>query len=141
MIDAKFVGMERVRRNISDVKEAAQKAAADAMERGANEVVDTAKSFVPYRDGALRRSIGWTWGNAPAGSISIGTIRGRQYSALRITIYAGNKEAFYARFQEFGTVKMAANPFFFVAWRINRRRIKSRVTRETNKAIKRAFTQ
>lgn len=45
---------------------------------------------------------------ALAGSIRPG---GR---GLRRTVRAGNRRAYYARFQEFGTRKMAANPFLIV---------------------------
>lgn len=81
-------------------------------------------------------SIGWTWGDAPKGAMTIGTVGGKEYGALRITIYAGGKEAFYARFHEFGTVKMHARPFFFPVWRVWKRRVKTRISRAISRAIK-----
>jgi HK97 gp10 family phage protein len=94
---------------------------------------------------ALVNSIGWTWGNAPRGSVSVGTVRGRQFSRMAITIYAGTRDkslgsadAFYARFQEFGTVKMAANPFFYPSWRANKTRVKASLTRAVKRAVKKA---
>lgn len=41
-----------------------------------------------------------------------------------------------ARIQEFGTKNMPANPFFFPAWRLNRSRIRSRISRSVSKAWK-----
>lgn len=42
----------------------------------------------------------------------------------------------YAKYQEFGTVKMPANPFFYPVWRARRRRVKVRISRAISKAIK-----
>ena len=46
--------------------------------------------------------------------------------------------AFLSGFQEFGTKDMPDNPFFFPVWRARKRRVKSRLTRNINKAIKEA---
>lgn len=106
-----------------------------AMEKGANELVAMAKSLVPVDSGALRDSIGWTWGSAPKGSMVLAesdAVDGGE----RITVYAGSDEAFWARWQEFGTQHHAPQPFFYVSYRFLKRRIKSRITREMKKAIK-----
>ena len=115
------------------------------LEAQAAKVVADMKRLVPVDSGALRDSIGWTWGNAPRGSVSVGTVRGRQFSRMAITIYAGTRDkslgsadAFYARFQEFGTVKMAANPFFYPSWRANKTRVKASLTRAVKRAVKKA---
>jgi len=73
---------------------------------------------------------------APAGSLTIGTVGGREFGTMRITIFAGGGDAFYARFQEFGTVDMTANPFFFPVWRAHRRRARTRISRAISKAIR-----
>ncbi|WP_411838575.1 HK97-gp10 family putative phage morphogenesis protein [Paracoccus sp. ME4] len=39
-----------------------------------------------------------------------------------------------ARLQEFGTQSMPANPFFFPAWRANRSRVRSKLTRAVKNA-------
>jgi len=59
-------------------------------------VVARAGAAAPVRTGALRGSI------RPLGK------------GLRRRVRAGNKQAFYARYQEFGTRKMAANPFLVI---------------------------
>jgi HK97 gp10 family phage protein len=107
-----------------------------AMEDAANDIVEEMWFRAPHRTGDLAGSIGWTWGDAPAGTLVIGTVGGREYGTMRITIYAGGGDAFYARFQEFGTVKMPANPFFFPVWRARRKRIKSRISRAISKGIR-----
>ncbi|MDX0572177.1 HK97 gp10 family phage protein [Sinorhizobium medicae] len=103
-----------------------------AMEKGAEELVGMMKRLAPVDQGDLRDSIAWAWGEAPKGATvlaeSAPTERG-----LKITVYATD---FKARWLEFGTVKMSAHPFFFPSYRVLRKRIKSRITREMRKAIK-----
>jgi len=121
----------------------------EAMEKGADEIVTMAKSLVADDSGALRDSIGWTYGRAPKGAMTIGKVESSG-GDLTITIYAGNEEAFYARWIEFGTSAhtaggkftgakipaQPARPFFYVSFRANRKRVKSRITRAINKAAK-----
>ena len=111
---------------------------AAAMEETAAQLVAEMKSVAPRETGTLADSIAWTWGDAPKGAMTIGTVGGREYGTLRITIYAGGGEAFYAKFQEFGTVKMPARPYFFPVWRARKRRTRGRITRAIGKAIKKA---
>ena len=108
-----------------------------AMEEAATDIVEEMWSRAPQgATGRVGASIGWTWGDAPAGSFTIGKVGGKEYSSLKITIYAGGGDAFYAKFHEFGTVKMPANPFFFPVWRARRKRVKGRISRAISKAIK-----
>lgn len=137
--------LNRKLRAIPQVVEAEIKA---AMAKGADEVVALAKSLVPVDDGDLRDSIEWTWGDAPSGALAIASAGDGN---LRITIYAGDEKAFYARWVEFGTAQhpqggmfkgathpgTTAQPFFYPSWRALRRRVKSRLTRAMNKAAKR----
>lgn len=127
-----------------------RQATRDAMEKGAGEIVAMARSLVPVLKepdkrrvaGALRDSIGWTWGDAPKGSITIAS-SSPIGNGERITIFAGTRDkslgvadAFYARWVEFGTQDMAAHPFFFPSYRFLKRRVKGRITRAMKKAIR-----
>ena len=98
------------------------------------------EAFVPERTGALFESIGWVWGDsAPSGSISVGTLRSGADPDLVITMFAGNDEAFWARWVEFGTQAhsigsgehpgTSAQPFFYPAVRLNRKGGRRRLTR------------
>lgn len=106
----------------------------------AERIVELAKSLCPVDQGDLRDSIGWSFGDAPKGSISIAS---QAVGATRITIFAGNDKAYYARFVEFGTQASKdhratrANPFFFPAWRALRKNVK----RELGKAIRAAVQE
>lgn len=107
-----------------------------AMEQSANEIVALMKRLVPKgATGRGEESIGWTWGEAPEGSMTLGTVQ-MPGGDMAITIYAAGGEAFYLRFHEFGTQKMAASPFFFPAYRLNKRRAKNRITRAIRKGLK-----
>jgi HK97 gp10 family phage protein len=133
-----------------------------AMETSAQEIVDMARNLVPVDELTLYESIGWTWGDPPKGSITLGRSQRNPGDGLRITIFAGNDEAFYARWIEFGTKPhnaalgggtvsgkkslagggglghpgTRAQPFFFVSYRANRRRVLSRISRATTAAAR-----
>lgn len=150
---AKIIGLKRLQKKLDKLPAAVKQRIREAMEQGANEIVNMAKSLVPVGNypggGALRDSIGWTYGRAPKGAMTIGKVQSVG-GDLTITIYAGNSEAFYARWIEFGTSPhrnrglfagsqhpgTAAQPFFYVSFRANRRRVKGRVSRAITKAAK-----
>ncbi|WP_372570364.1 HK97-gp10 family putative phage morphogenesis protein [Ruegeria jejuensis] len=129
-------GLDKLNRRWKAIPERVKVNVRATMEDLANDIVEEMWSRAPYDDGVLQASIGWTWGEAPAGALTIGTVGGREFGTMRITIFAGGGEAFYARFQEFGTVEMAANPFFFPVWRAHRRGVKGRISRAISKAIR-----
>ena len=143
-------GLDRLQKKLALIPRSVTEAVQAELERQAADMVAMMKRLVPVESGALRDSIGWTWGDAPAGSMVIGTVNakgkrsavGASYASMVITIYAGSSgkkgDTFYARFQEFGTRKMVANPFFFVTYRAKRKSAKSALTRAMRKAIKNA---
>lgn len=155
---AKVIGLDRLNRKLSLLPLAARRRIREAMGQGADELVATMKSLVPVDNGDLRDSIAWTWGAAPKGALTIATVRGRGMrntgSENTITVYAGNADAFWARWVEFGTAAhtaggefagatipaIPASPFFFVSYRANRKRVKSRITRAINKSAKEVAT-
>ena len=110
-----------------------------ALELSANDLVAYMKALVPKETGALRDSIGWTWGtDIPDGAVALDSV-GDDGDDFRITIYAGSREAFYARWVEFGTVDQPAHAFFFPAYRLKKAEIKRRITRAINKATRDAW--
>ena len=134
----------RLQARLAKVPDIARAAAANAMEEGAAEIVAEMKRLAPVQSGALRDSINWTWGDVPAGSFTIADIRsgnnaGEQYATLRIKIYAGSREAYYARWQEFGTKDQPAQPFFYVIWRKEKAKFRKRIRTAVRKAIKEAY--
>lgn len=142
-------GLKELQRKLDALPARVKQRIREAMEAGADEIVSMAKALVPADSGALRESIGWTYGRAPKGAMTIGKVQSIG-GDLTITIYAGNSEAFYARWVEFGTSAhkaggkfegadipaIPAQPFFYVSFRANRKRVKGRITRAINKAAK-----
>jgi HK97 gp10 family phage protein len=142
-------GLKELQRKLDRMPRVAKARIRQAMEQGADDIVNLAKSLVAVDTGALKESIGWTWGRAPKGAMTLGKIESTG-GDLTITIYAGNSEAFWARWVEFGTAAhtaggmsagatipaIPASPYFFVSYRANRKRVKSRITRAINKAAK-----
>ncbi|WP_369455944.1 HK97-gp10 family putative phage morphogenesis protein [Brucella anthropi] len=134
---SRIIGLEKLQKKLNAMPKLVKQEIRKALEQSAEEIVSLAKSLVPVDKGDLRDSIGWTYGDVPKGSISLGSVKASELTGdLTITVYAGNSQAFYARWQEFGTQKMQAQPFFYPAYRALRRRAKGRVTRATNKAAK-----
>lgn len=129
-------GAARIVARFNAIPAAVRDAARDALEKSAEEIVQMMRRLVPVRTGEARASIGWTWGDAPAGAITIGTVGDASYGTQRITIYAGAGDAYHARFLEFGTKYMPAHPFFFPAYRALKRRAKGRITRAMTKAAR-----
>jgi HK97 gp10 family phage protein len=141
----KILGLDRLQRKLKRLPEAATTEIRAAMEKAAGEIVSMMKSLVAVDSGALRDSIGWTWGQAPKGSLTVASVTSAG-GELTLTIYAGNSEAFYARWIEFGTNRhvnagkfagsqhpgTSAQPFFYVSWRANKRGTK----RAVNKALR-----
>lgn len=142
-------GLKSLNSKLAKLPAAAENRIKEAMSAGADEIVAMMKSLVAVDDGTLRDSIGWTFGEAPKGAIKIGSVKSRN-GKLAITIYAGNSEAYYARWVEFGTAAHVnggmfagthnpgtkAQSFFYVSYRANRRRVKSRITRAITKSAK-----
>lgn len=149
-------GVGKVHAQLEAVSADIQLALKVQLEKEAEKLVQAMKSITPIlrrpdyrrRAGALRDSIGWTWGDAPAGSIAIAkSSSGAKYGKMAITIYAGTRDkklgaedAFYAHFVEFGTQKMVASPFFFPVYRANKKNIRTNLSRAVSRAVKASKT-
>ena len=137
-------GLDRVSRKLALIPKKAMEALAEQLEKNATELVADMKRLAPKETGRLAASIGWTWGDAPKGSMTLGTVKGGRragqgFGVMRITIYAGGRgknDPFWAWFQEFGTSKMAANPFFYPTYRAKKSAMRSRATRAFKQAVK-----
>lgn len=127
---AKIIGEDALFRKLTLIPQKLRARIKDAMAEQADEIVDMMRRLVPVEPGKpdLKDTIGWRWGGrAPKGARALGTVHAEQSSDLTITIFAGDNQTFYATFIEFGTVKMAARPFFFVSWRANRKAARTKV--------------
>ncbi len=139
----KITNIDRLNRKLKQLPAVARELIRAEMAKAADEIVGMMKRLAPVlavpvkdrRSGALRDSIGWTWGAAPKGSVVVASVASKS-DDMRITIYAGNAEAYYARWVEFGTQKMRAHPYFYVSWRANKRRTVRRLGKAVRDAAK-----
>lgn len=143
------LGLDRLNRKLAALPVVAQKRIREAMEQGADEIVRMMKSLCPTDSGDLRDSIAWTWGKTPKGAMTLAKVT-QTGGENTLTIYAGNADAYYARFVEFGVAShtagglfagatipaIAKQPFFYVSYRANKRKVKGRITRAINKAAR-----
>lgn len=130
-----ILNLARLDRKLKRLPLVASQHIRQAMEVVADDIVAMMKSLVAVDDGDLKGSIGWTWGKAPKGSLALASVRANLGGNLTLTIYAGNAEAYYARWVEFGTAKhpnkgkfegtehpgTSAQPYFFVSFRANKK--------------------
>lgn len=157
----------RVAAKLKQIPAVAVDAARQAMEDGAADIVRQMQSLVRRRSGKLADSIGWTWGDLPPGTFMIDEIRsgknkGEQFATLRLKIYAGSRDAFYARFVEFGTAPHSlatnastlrnkrqgqgashpgtvAQPFFYPTWKKMRAKYRRDIRNRVRAAIREAW--
>lgn len=163
----KVLGRERLKKKFDYYPKEVRRGIVKAMEKGAEDIVQLAKYLAPKSGstGALEESIGWTWGASPRGSMVLATATGKVTDGmLTITVYAGDDEAFYARWVEFGTAAHSiakgggtkagiiaalggggkrhpgtpAHPFFYPAYRAKRKSVSSRIRSATTKAGRKA---
>lgn len=115
---AKTEGLERLKAKIAALPLVAKDEMKAALNVGADELVAMQQRLAPRDRGDLAQSIEKKEGR----------------HELAVIVQAGGPKAIHARWNEFGTVKMPAQPFFFPAYRALRKRIRSRVNRASKKA-------
>lgn len=148
---AKMQGLAQLNRKLRAIPRSAKNAARKAVVQGAEEIAALQRSLAPVDDGDLRDSIHVTMPgqttppySQPGGSRTAGP--------EEAIVTAGNTKVRYAHLQEFGVAPhtnggqfagtqnpgFAAQPFFWPGYRALRKRVRGRVTRQINKAIKEA---
>lgn len=135
----KIAGKDKFLRQIGALPAALRAEVRKALEASAEETTDLMKRFVPVESGKLRASIGYGFEGVPAGASKSASRSAKAETGLAVTMYAGGREAFYARYQEFGTQDMVAQPFFYPGYRLGRKRAKARLARAVRAGAKKAF--
>lgn len=134
----KILNEKRLMARISRIDPAVGRAVKGAVGRAAEAHADTARLRAPEDTGDLKRSIGWAFGSARGGVIPLGGKRLNK-SDITAVAYAGDKRAYYARFQEFGTSRNRAQPYFFPAARVIAPGFRADLKRAGKSAIKAAI--
>lgn len=119
---ASVEGLARLNAKLDRLPKVARKRIHDALEANAKELVSAQKTLAARsrRTGKLMNSIKAYEGDHD----------------LSIQVQAGDGEAYYARFVEFGTVRTSAKPFFFPPYRLLKKKLKSRVKSAIGKSVK-----
>ncbi len=148
---AKVRNRDALLRKLAALPPAVRSAVKQALAQGADQITDEMKRLAPKDTGKLRNSIVQTWGG---GKVRYSSLAGSSGEAgdpdLSVRISAGNSEVRYAHLVEFGTAPhinggrfagtkhpgTSPRPFFYPAYRANKRRVKSRISRATTRAVK-----
>ncbi len=137
----KIKGKDVFAKQLARLPDAMKDDVRNAVRDSAEDMAEFAYRLAPVQTGKLRFSIDVTMGPPPRGTIStVGNAQAAKGDeGLIATVYAGGDGAYYARFQEFGTVNMAANPFFFPAYRASKKPAMRRMQAAVRRGAKKAF--
>ena len=130
-------GLSSFQRRMRAIPKAAREAVKPVLTRQADAMAGTMKALAPVDEGNLKRSIAITGpGEAtppysqPGGSMVV------PENAVAITV--GNTDVRYPHLQEYGTTFHLAQPFFWPAVRLHRKKAMAAIKRGIGKAIKEA---
>lgn len=112
--------LDKLNRRMQAIPPAVRRAVVPALDQSANELVGTMRGLAPDDP------------KTPAPDLKT-SIKWREEHELRRTVFTDD---FKARWQEFGTVKMSANPFFWPAYRLKKKKLASRIKRAIGKAVR-----
>lgn len=131
-----FTNRVRLQRRLQSIAPGVRRALKAQNAINAAEMVETAKGFAPVDEGDLKASIRHE-------DVSDGTKISQRVSAGGPTttkpVRKGQSASYdRANAAEYGADGSPAHPFFWPAWRLKRRRFKSRMTRAGKKAIQEA---
>lgn len=157
-------GLAELRARLNErIPQAVMETLRDQIEKEAQKLVGQMQAKVT-QEGI---KIDWTWGDTPAGAVSIGTVRNNSYARLAVTVYAmgfsneGKGAGHYplpagfpaiARWAEFGTAdrfqwktgngkytgRIQEGAYFYPTYRERRKNIRSNITRAIKRGIKNA---
>ena len=123
-----FKNKARAIRRLRAMPPAVRKAVRAQLAKNAEELVQTVKAFAPVDEGDLQASVEQR-DTSDASRIS-----------REVRVEARDERGRpYPRWVEFGTSDSQPRPFFWPAYRLKRRRFKSRLTRVARKAIEEAI--
>lgn len=127
--------LARLQAKFAALPQNARTAIKAALDASGTELAEAARALAPVRTGKLRDSIVSTSGGSATPSYSQpgGSHVVPDYS---VKVTAGNSDVRYAHLVEYGTTDAPAQPFFWPAYRILKKRLRSRVSRAVGKAAR-----
>jgi HK97 gp10 family phage protein len=129
--------LKSLQRRLEAIPKEVRKAVQPALEKSGNELADTMRQLAePSRDsGNLIASIAVTTaGNTTPPYSQPGGSKVVPPNAVVVT--AGNADVRYPHLVEYGTTKAAAQPFFWPAYRLLKKRISNRIKRSISNAVR-----
>lgn len=125
----------RLRRRLRAIPVAVKDAVVPALIQSGNELAGRMKHLAPKDTGALADSIAVTppGGSTPAYSQPGGS---RVAAENQVLVTAGNDGVRYPHLVEYGTLEAPAQPYFWPAYRLTKKRIANRVKRAIGKAVR-----
>ncbi|WP_332712623.1 HK97-gp10 family putative phage morphogenesis protein [Pelagibacterium mangrovi] len=125
----------RLQRRLEAIPKAVKSAVHPALIQSGNEIAGTMKTLAPVDTGALRDSIEVTApGTASPPYSQPGGSRLAAENEVLITV--GNEDVRYPHLVEYGTQNSSAQPFFWPAFRLLRKKASNRIKRAVSKAVK-----
>lgn len=134
--------LDRLNRRLAAVPKAVRQAVQPALSQSGNELASAMKTLAePSRDtGDMIDSIAVTPGGQTTPPYSQpGGSRAVPENAVAVTV--GNSKVRYPHLVEYGTTKMAAQPFFWPAYRLLKKRLQRRIKRAIGKAVREGWQQ
>lgn len=125
----------RLQKRLKAIPRAVKQAVVPALMTSGNELADRMKHLAPEDTGALKDSITVTppGGTTPPYSQPGGS---RTAGENQVLVTAGNDEVRYPHLVEYGTEEAAAQPYFWPAYRLTKKRAANRIKRAVRKAVR-----
>jgi HK97 gp10 family phage protein len=127
--------ISRLRKKLNAIPLAVREAVVVSLQKSGDELVAAQKALAPVRTGALRDSI-----RAELRTEELKVIVTAGGPTTTKAARAGQGSYDYSHAIEFGTSKEHAEPFFYPAYRLLKKRLRSRTKRAINKVIKDQWT-
>ena len=126
---------QRLARRLNAIPKAVVNAVQPALRQSGDELAGTMRQLAPVDTGDLRDSIEVTLPgqstppySQPGGSKVAGE--------NQVLVTAGNEDVRYPHLVEYGTADAGAQPFFWPAYRLKKKRLTNRIKRSVSKAVK-----
>ncbi len=130
-------GLSRFQKRMAAIPKEVKKAVVPALEKGGQDMAETARLFAES-SADTRELIGSIVVTGPGQRTPAHSQPGGSYVVPenQVAVTAGDSDVRYAHLVEYGTVKAPAQPFFWPAYRLTKKRTLGRVNRAMNAAIK-----
>lgn len=127
--------MARLSARLAAVPKSVKEAVQPALHKSGDELATRMRQLAPEDTGALKESITVTTaGNTTPPYSQPGGARTVPENAVAVTV--GNEDVRYPHLVEYGTAEAPAQPYFWPAYRLTKKRIENRIKRAIGKAVR-----